>query len=48
MAQGMLRKDAFSVSEVSERCGFSSVSYFCRAFKDETGMTPLQYRKSGL
>lgn len=45
MAQGMLRKDAFSVSEVSERCGFSSVSYFCRAFKDETGMTPLQYRK---
>ena len=45
MAESMLRKERFSVTEVSERCGFSSISYFCRAFKEETGKTPLEYRK---
>jgi AraC-like DNA-binding protein len=45
MAETMLRKELCSVTEVSERCGFSSVSYFCRAFKEETGKTPLEYRK---
>ena len=45
MAEGMLRKETTSVSEISERCGFSSISYFCRVFKEETGTTPLEYRK---
>ncbi len=45
MAEGMLRKSKMSVTEVSERCGFSSVSYFCRIFKEEIGKTPLKYRK---
>ena len=26
--------------------GFNDVSYFCRAFKKETGVTPLEYRKN--
>ena len=45
MAEGMLRKDRFSVSEISEKCGFSSISYFCRVFKEENGLTPLGYRR---
>lgn len=46
MAESMLRKDTATVTEISERCGFSSISYFCRAFKKEVGRTPLEYRKN--
>ncbi len=45
MAKVMLEKERITVTEVSLRCGFSSVSYFSRVFKSETGMTPLQYRR---
>ena len=45
LAQNMLAKEMISVAEVSERCGFSSISYFCRVFKNETGKTPLAYRR---
>jgi AraC-like DNA-binding protein len=34
------------ISEISGRCGFSSVSYFCRVFKEHTGISPLQYRRN--
>ena len=45
LAANMLKEGDASVSEVSERCGFSSISYFCRVFKADTGLTPLKYRK---
>ena len=45
LAKGLLISEKISVSEISNRCGFSSVSYFCRAFKEETGKTPLEYRR---
>lgn len=45
LAKNMLEKEIISVTEVSERCGFSSVSYFCRAFKEECGLSPLKYRR---
>ena len=45
LAQDMLSKENLSVAEISERCGFSSISYFCRVFKNETGKTPLEYRR---
>ena len=48
MAKGMLRKEKLSVTEISTRCGFSSISYFSRVFKQDTGMTPLQYKKAAL
>lgn len=44
-AKNMLENEALSISEISEKCGFSSVTYFCRVFKDAAGHTPLQYRK---
>lgn len=33
------------VEALSEALGFSHCNYFCRAFKRDTGYTPLQYRK---
>ena len=46
MAKDMLSNSELSVTEISENCGFSSISYFSRVFKNETGMTPLQYKRS--
>lgn len=50
MAQTIMRDPRFaaiSMSEVAARCGFSSSSVFSRAFKDEVGLSPLQWRKQG-
>lgn len=46
MAKELLCEGSMSVTDISEACGFSSISYFSRAFKNETGVTPLQYKKS--
>ena len=35
-----------TLEEISERCGFSSISYFCRIFKETTGMTPGEFRRA--
>ncbi|MGR5144608.1 AraC family transcriptional regulator [Photobacterium sp. DNB23_23_1] len=43
-AKFMLRKYNFKLVDVSERCGFKDVNYFCRVFKKRTGNTPSQYR----
>ncbi len=45
-AKSLLTDTGLSIGEISNRCGFSSVSYFCRSFKEHTGVTPLQYRKN--
>ncbi len=44
-AQTLLISSDFSVSEISERCGFSSISYFCQKFKAETGLTANEFKK---
>lgn len=46
LSKNMLAKEHFTVSEISERCGFSSISYFCRVFKANCGITPSRYRKN--
>ena len=43
-AKELLQEDYLSLDEISERCGFSSLSYFCRIFKESTGMTPGEFR----
>lgn len=48
MAKEMLLNSVLSVTEISESCGFSSISYFSRAFKCDTGVTPLQYRRRNI
>lgn len=35
-----------SISEISEQCGFSSVSYFCQIFKKYNDISPSEYRKA--
>lgn len=34
-----------TIEECAIQSGFSSAQYFCRVFKEETGITPTQYRK---
>ncbi|MGL5291691.1 MAG: helix-turn-helix transcriptional regulator [Vibrionaceae bacterium] len=43
-AKFMLKKYNFKLAEVTTRCGFSDVNYFCRVFKLKTGCTPSDYR----
>ena len=44
-AQRMLIYSDMSISETMEKSGFSSVQTFNRVFKQQTGRTPLEYRK---
>ena len=44
-AKQLLINGTHSVTETSEKCGFSTVYHFCRIFKDKTGLTPLEYSK---
>ena len=45
MAKSMIINGNHTITEISNRCGFSSVSYFSRVFKEETGVSPLNYKK---
>ena len=44
-AKEMLCSQGFSVGEIAEKCGFSSVYHFTKIFKQKTGVTPSEYRK---
>ena len=35
-----------TINEVGMRCGFSDQAYFSRIFKQQVGVSPLQYRKN--
>lgn len=45
LAKNLLINESVSVGEISALSGFSNTSVFCRAFKANTSMTPLQYRR---
>lgn len=42
----LLISTADSISDIACRCGFENASYFIRKFREQTGKTPLHYRKS--
>ncbi len=44
-AVSMLYSGYYSISEISELCGFSDQKYFNRIFKSETGRAPAKYKK---
>ena len=45
-AKRLLRADLTSpVGDIANKCGFDDLAYFSRLFKQQTGMTPSQYRK---
>ncbi len=41
-----LRSSGLTVKALSEQAGFQDYSYFCKAFKRKTGLTPKEYRQS--
>src|SRR5690554_103348 len=43
-AKGLLRTTTLSVKEISYECGFESIHYFSRLFKQKTGLTPGEFR----
>lgn len=43
----ILNKD-LSITNIAEKCGFSSVHYFSAAFKREIGLSPKQFQKQSL
>lgn len=45
-AKSMIRAGARSFTEIADRLGYSSVHYFSRHFKNNTGMTPSEYAQS--
>ncbi len=45
-AQSLLENTGHSVSEISTIVGYDDPRYFCRIFKKQTGISPLEYRKS--
>lgn len=48
IAKEMLMRGNLSVKEIAEALGYSSVGYFDRVFKSETGYTPKQFRNAGI
>jgi AraC-like DNA-binding protein len=44
-AQKLLRETKLSVTEISEKVGFGSITQFGRKFKDITKISPLNYRR---
>ncbi len=46
-AAALLMHPGLSVEETAAACGFSSVSYFVRAFRKEKGLPPLRWRRTG-
>ncbi len=45
MASTLLRDTELSVDEISNRCGFTDIGYFCKSFKKSICYTPNQYRQ---
>jgi AraC family transcriptional activator of pobA len=46
LAKKLLLEMNISILEIAQKCGFSNGSQFTVIFKDRTGISPLQYRKS--
>lgn len=44
-AKVWLKEETSSVSSIANRLGFHSVSYFSQLFKNETGITPVEFRR---
>ena len=46
MAKNFLRTTTLNVTAIAEKTGFSSYTYFIKLFRERTGISPLQYRKT--
>ena len=41
----MLKNENQSITEIALDCGFESLSYFIRRFKEQMGVSPNEYKK---
>jgi YesN/AraC family two-component response regulator len=48
MAKKLLVENDTSISQIANACGYNSLAYFSKCFKEATGMTPKEYVKSVL
>ncbi len=46
-AEKLLLDSSFSINDISEQCGFGSITYFHTIFKKEKGITPSEFRQRG-
>ena len=44
-ARRLVANDSISLTTIANKCGFQTLSHFSKAFKQQFGMSPLQYRK---
>jgi len=44
-AKELLRDDKLSISDIAHTCGFMNHYYFSKTFKEQTNMTPSEYKK---
>ncbi len=47
-ATRLLRETPLSVAEIGSRCGYQDAAYFCRAFRRLVGVSPGEFRSSGM
>ncbi|MBN1864486.1 MAG: AraC family transcriptional regulator [Victivallales bacterium] len=47
-AKNLVEFSGYNISEIADRCGFSSHSYFTRSFQKLVGMSPSEYRNGYL
>lgn len=45
-AEKLLATTEYPVSKIAELCGFATAAYFISAFRQQTGKSPLEYRKA--
>lgn len=45
-AKACLQQGKLTITQISDMLGFSSVHYFCRLFKQRTGLSPTEYAKT--
>lgn len=46
-ARRLIESEDTSLTVIASRCGFQNLSHFSKVFKQQFGISPLQYRKSG-
>ena len=46
VAKNYLRTTTLTITSIAEKTGFASYTYFIKLFREHTGLSPLQYRKS--
>lgn len=44
-SEKLLNEDKYTLTQISDLCGFSSLAYYNKCFKTWHGMTPAQYKK---